>query len=141
MHRAIKHLLSGKKVESFIYDLEMMNDISSHCSLTERRADLATRDATDWLKCEFMQSHVGEQFDGRITDVTGFGVFVELKDIYVQGLVHITSLKNDYYHHDAPQHLLRGKNSGKTYRLGDAIRVLVARVDLDKRRIDFDLAL
>ena len=141
VHRAIKHLLSGKKVESFIYDLEMMNDISSHCSLTERRADLATRDATDWLKCEFMQSHVGEQFDGRITDVTGFGVFVELKDIYVQGLVHITSLKNDYYHHDAPQHLLRGKNSGKTYRLGDAIRVLVARVDLDKRRIDFDLAL
>ena len=141
VHRAIKHLLSGKKVESFIYDLEMMNDISGHCSLTERRADLATRDATDWLKCEFMQSHVGEQFDGKITDVTGFGVFVELKDVYVQGLVHITSLKNDYYHHDAPQHLLRGKNSGKTYRLGDAIRVLVARVDLDKRRIDFDLAL
>lgn len=140
VHRAIKHLLSGKKVESFIYDIEMMNDISGHCSLTERRADLATRDATDWLKCEFMQAHVGEEFEGMITDVTGFGVFVELKDVYVQGLVHITSLKNDYYHHDAPQHLLRGKNSGKTYRLGDSIRVLVARVDLDKRRIDFDLA-
>lgn len=140
VHRAIKHLLTGKKVESFIYDLEMMNDISDHCSLTERRADLATRDATDWLKCEFMQAHVGEQFDGVITDVTNFGVFVELTEVYVQGLVHITSLKNDYYHHDAAQHLLRGKNSGKIYRLGDKIRVLVARVDLDKRRIDFDLA-
>ncbi len=140
VHRAIKHVLSKKDIKKFIYDLEMMQEISSHCSLTERRADLATRDATDWLKCEYMQDKVGHEFEGRITDVTGFGVFVELKDIYVQGLVHITSLKNDYYHHDPAQHLLRGKNSGKIYRLGDALKVLVARVDIDNRKIDFELA-
>lgn len=139
VHRAIKHLLTGKAVDKFIYDLEMMQDISDHCSLTERRADLATRDATDWLKCEFMQDKVGQEFEGIITDVTGFGVFVELKDIYVQGLVHITSLKNDYYHFDATHHLLRGKNSGKSYQLGDQMKVIVARVDLDKRQIDFEL--
>lgn len=139
VHRAIKHLLSKKKVEKFIYDVEMMEDISAHCSLTERRADLATRDATDWLKCEFMQDKVGQEFEGMITDVTSFGVFVELKDIYVQGLVHITALKNDYYHYDATHHVLRGKSSGKCYQLGDRLKIMVARVDLDRRQIDFDL--
>lgn len=139
VHRAIKHLLSQKDVEKFIYDIEMMEEISDHCSLTERRADLATRDATDWLKCEFMQDKVGQEFEGIITDVTGFGVFVELKDIYVQGLVHITSLKNDYYHFDATHHLLRGKHSGKCYQLGDMLKIIVARVDLDRRQIDFEL--
>lgn len=140
VHRAIKHLLTGKVVEKFIYDLEMMEEISDHCSLTERRADLATRDATDWLKCEFMQDKVGKEFEGIITDVTSFGVFVELKDIYVQGLVHITALKNDYYHYDNTHHLLRGKSSGKVYQLGNMLNVLVARVDLDRRQIDFELS-
>ena len=139
VHRAIKHLLTGKVVNKFIYDIEMMEDISGHCSLTERRADLATRDATDWLKCEFMLDKVGQELDGIITDVTSFGVFVELKDVYVQGLVHITALKNDYYHFDATHHLLRGKSSGKCYQLGDMMKVMVARVDLDRRQIDFDL--
>jgi ribonuclease R len=139
VHRAIKHLLTGKDVDKFIYDIEMMEEISGHCSLTERRADLATRDATDWLKCEFMQDKVGQELEGIITDVTSFGVFVELKDIYVQGLVHITSLKNDYYHFDSTHHLLRGKHSGKCYQLGDMMKVIVARVDLDRRQIDFEL--
>ncbi|PHQ80895.1 MAG: ribonuclease R [Coxiella sp. (in: Bacteria)] len=139
VHRGIKHLVAGKKVSKFMYDVEMIEDICSHCSLTERRADLATRDATDWLKCEFMQDKVGKEFEGFITDVTGFGVFIELKDIYVQGLVHITALKNDYYHYDSTHHLLRGKKSGKSYQLGDRLKVLVARVDLDKRQIDFEL--
>ena len=138
VHRAIKHILSGKVIDKFIYDLEMMQDISDHCSLTERRADLATRDATDWLKCEFMQDKVGQEFEGRITDVTSFGVFVELNDIYVQGLVHITALDNDYYHYDGTHHLLRGKSSGKSFQLGDRMKVIVARVDLDKRQIDFE---
>lgn len=140
VHRAIRHLVQGKKVKKFIYDTEKMQNICDHCSLTERRADLATRDAMDWLKCEFMQDKVGQTFDGFITDVTGFGIFVELKDIYVHGLVHITALENDYYHYDSTHHLLRGKNSGKAYQLGDQMKIIVARVDLDKRSMDFDLA-
>ena len=140
VHRAIKHILSGQSVDKFIYDDDMMIDIGEHASLTERRADLATRDATDWLKCEFMQDKVGQEFEGLITDVTSFGVFVELMDIYVQGLVHITALDNDYYHFDSVQRLLRGKRSGKIYQLGDHLKIIVARVDLDERQIDFDLA-
>ena len=108
--------------------------------MTERRADRASRDATDWLKCDYMQHKVWHVFDGFIADVTGFGLFVELKDIYVQGLVHVTALKNDYYQFDAVQHLLRGRASNATYRLGDPIRVQVARVNLDERKIDFVIA-
>lgn len=140
VHRAVKHLIAGNAPKDFVYDLRMMEEFGEHASTTERRADLATRDATDWLKCEYMLDKVGEEFDGKISDVCGFGVFVELKDIYVHGLVHVTALKNDYYHYDATHHLMRGKQSGNTYRLGDPIRIMVARVDLDKREIDFDLA-
>lgn len=140
VHRAIKHMLKKNRAEGFRYTEENMFEFGGHCSTTERRADLATRDATDWLKCEYMLDKVGQEFDGVIVDVTGFGVFVELKNIYVQGLLHITALKNDYYHFDPIHHALRGKHSGKDYRLGDSIRVLVARVDLDKREIDFELA-
>jgi ribonuclease R len=113
--------------------------MGEHCSMTERRADEATRDAVDWLKCEYMMDKVGEAYGGIITSVTGFGLFVELNDIYVEGLVHITALKNDYYHFDPAHHRLRGEHSSQTYRLGDAIQVQVARVDLDERKIDFAL--
>jgi ribonuclease R len=140
VHRAIKHLLHNKKIKNFSYTEADMNLLGEHCSVTERRADGATRDATDWLKCEFMQNKQGQVFDGIIAEVTGFGVFVELKEIYVQGLLHITALSNDYYHYDTKAHLLKGKNSGKVYKLGDALRVLVARVNLDQRQIDFELA-
>lgn len=140
VHRAIKHLLKKKSAKGFRYTEDTMESLGEHFSTTERRADLATRDATDWLKCDYMKDKVGQSFDGVIADVTGFGIFVELQDIYVQGLVHITSLENDYYQYESTQHLLRGKRSGKTYRLGDQIRVLVARVDLDERVIDFELA-
>src|SRR5690606_28881741 len=95
--------------------------------------------ATDWLKCEYMLDKLGQMFDGIIVEVTSFGVFVELQDIYVQGLVHVTSLKNDYYHYDAIHYALRGRRSGIVYRLGDPIRVRVSRVDLDDRKIDFEL--
>jgi ribonuclease R len=139
VHRAIKYLLKNKNPKKFFYDAKTTAELGIHCSFTERRADYATRDAVDWLKSEYMQDKVGQAFDGIITDVTSFGVFVELCDIYVQGLVHITSLKNDYYHYDASHHSLRGKRSGKTYRLGDPMRVLVARVDLDRREINFEV--
>jgi ribonuclease R len=108
--------------------------------MTERRADDATRDVTAWLKCEYMQEHVGDSFSGVISGVTGFGLFVELSDIYVEGLVHITALTSDYYHFDPAHHRLTGENSGRIYRLGDTIKVTVARVDLDERKIDFVLA-
>ncbi len=141
VHRAIKFLLQKLPSKEFTYSPKTMQEMGQHCSMTERRADLTTRDATDWLKCEYMLNKQGQIFPGIISDVTSFGVFVELNDIYVQGLLHITSLKNDYYKYDAVNHLLVGRHSGQIYRLGDSIQVLVARVNLDKRMIDFELAL
>jgi len=140
IHRALKHVIQKRKVSKFAYDAEKMEVIGEHCSMTERRADRASRDATDWLKCDYMQDKVGKTFDGFIADVTGFGLFVELKDIFVQGLVHVTVLKNDYYQYDATHHALRGKSGNTMYRLGDPVRVTVAKVNLDERKIDFVLA-
>ncbi len=139
VHRAIRHLLSKKPIDSFRYSVGDMDQLGDHCSVTERRADEATRDATDWLKCEYMLDKLGEKFEGVITTVTSFGIFVELKDIYVEGLIHITALKQDYYHYDAVHHRLIGERSAKMYRLGDPINIVVARVDLDEKKIDFDL--
>ncbi len=140
VHRAIRHIISGHARDSFPYNVKMMHTIGEHCSMTERRADEATRDATAWLKCEYMSDKIGEKFSGIISGVTSFGIFVELKDIYVEGLVHITALKNDYYHFDPSKHRLQGKRTGKIYRLGDPIKVLVAKVNVDEKEIDFDLA-
>ncbi|MBJ6610568.1 MAG: ribonuclease R [Candidatus Thiothrix moscowensis] len=140
VHRAIRHILRGGKVGNFDYKHKAMMALGEHCSMTERRADDATRDVTAWLKCEYMQEHVGDSFSGVISGVTGFGLFVELSDIYVEGLVHITALTSDYYHFDPARHQLTGENSGRIYRLGDTLQVTVARVDLDERKIDFVLA-
>ena len=140
VHRAIRHCLHYNSKKGFAYGPGEMAVMGEHCSMTERRADDATRDATDWLKCEFMLERVGEEFDGIITSVTGFGLFVELSDIYVEGLVHITSLASDYYEFDAQKHRLVGERSRVVYRLADKVRIKVARVDLDRKRIDFDIA-
>lgn len=153
VHRAIRHHLrtearykkQGRKsagagsAGSFSYSEADMAAIGEHCSTTERRADDATRDAVDWLKCEYMLDKVGMEYDGIVSSVTSFGIFVELKDIYVEGLVHITALHNDYYHFDPAGHRLRGERTGSTYRLGDEVRVRVVRVDLDERKMDFEL--
>lgn len=138
IHRAIGHLLDNKEVAEFIYSEDDMTHLGKHCSVTERRADEATREVVSWLKCEYMQDKLGQTFQGRISGVTSFGIFVELEDIYVEGLVHVTSLKNDYYTFDASKHRLYGERSGKVYRLGDKMTVLVARVDLNERKIDFE---
>ncbi|EKE00653.1 MAG: hypothetical protein ACD_21C00297G0001 [uncultured bacterium] len=138
-HRGIRYLLHKGKVKDYGYTPVMMQDFGDHSSLTERRADDATRDAIAWLKCEYMQDKVGKKFAGIISGVTNFGVFVELKDVFVEGLIHITSLKNDYYTFDAPHHRLVGKRSGAVYRLGDPIKVMVAKVNLDDREIGFEL--
>ena len=150
VHRAIRHQLqnearrkkNGKqaRLPAFAYSEADMVSLGEHCSVTERRADDATRDAVDWLKCEYMMDKVGEDYDGIVSSVTSFGLFVELKDIYVEGLVHITALHNDYYHFDPAGHRLRGERTGRVYRLGDPVRVKVVRVDLDDRKIDFEPA-
>ncbi len=140
VHRAIRHLTEGGTASTFPYSHSDMQSLGEHCSMAERRADDASRDVAAWLKCEYMQEHVGEVFDGIITSVTNFGLFVELSDIYVEGLVHVTALTNDYYRFDPVRHRLTGESSGRTFRLADSIRVKVARVDLDERKIDFILA-
>ncbi len=137
VHRAIRHIISKTK-KAWPLSHENMLQLGEHCSMTSRRADEATRDVSDWLKCEFMQDRVGEVHEGIISGVTGFGLFVELSDMYIEGLVHVTSLKNDYYQFDSGAHRLTGERSGKTYRLGDKIQVKVVRVDLDEKKIDLE---
>nr|WP_232048483.1 ribonuclease R [Legionella adelaidensis] len=138
IHRAMGHLIDHDQLENFEYNEEDMSRFGKHCSSTERRADEATREVVAWLKCEFMQDKLGQVFRGRISAVTGFGIFVELDEIFVEGLVHVTSLKSDYYTFDSTKHRLVGERSGRVYRLGDKMTVLVARVDLDERKIDFE---
>lgn len=111
--------------------------------MTERRADEATRNVADWLKCDFMQDHVGETFTGIISSVTGFGFFVRLDDLFIDGLVHVSALDNDYYRFDNVGQRLIGESSGQTYRLGDKVEIRVDAVHMDERKIDlfFFLAL
>ncbi len=139
VHRAIRHIIQGNSVKSYDYSLAEMKALGEHCSANERRADDASRDVMSWLKAEYMLDKVGETFTGVISAVTGFGLFVELNEVYVEGLVHVTALKSDYYHFDATRHRMTGESSGKTYNLGDEIEIVVARVDLDERKIDFTL--
>lgn len=139
VHRSIKHSLAGKAPEAFGYSQNHMILFGEHCSAAERRADEATRDVVNWLKCEYMQSRLGEEFDGVISAVTSFGLFVELTDIFVEGLVHISNLDRDYFHYDPIGHRLQGERTNIVYRLGDRVRVIVARVDLDERKMDFEL--
>ena len=108
--------------------------------MTERRADKATREAVTWLKCDFMKDKLGEVFDGIITEVTNFGLFIILDHYYVEGLIHITTLPKDFYNYDPIKRCLIGKGSHKQFSLGDRITVLIDRVDLDKRRIELSLA-
>ncbi len=121
------------------YEMAQVLELGEHCSMTERRADDATRDVMAWLKCEYMSNHVGGEFDGVVAAVTGFGLFVELENVFVEGLIHITGLPSDYYQFDAGKQRLIGERTRKVYRLGDRLRVRVARVDLDERKIDFEL--
>lgn len=139
VHRAIRHITQGKKASSFFYRHSDMVHLGEHCSTNERRADEATRDAVTALKCEYMQSHIGETFEGIITSVTGFGVFVELNDIYIEGLIHITTLPKDYYQFEPVTHRLVGEHSGTQFQLGDSVRVNLVAVNMDERKIDFEL--
>jgi ribonuclease R len=139
VHRHIRSILKNHAKQNE-EALSLLAKEGEHCSTTERRADDATREVVDWLKCEFMLDRVGQEFDGLITSVTGFGFFVELKDIYVEGLVHISTLPNDYYQFDPTKQAMLGERTGRRFRLGDIVQVRVVRVDLDQRQIDFMLA-
>jgi ribonuclease R len=135
IHRSIKAILNKET-----YSPGDWHKLGVHCSQTERRADDATRDVTAWLKCFYMQDKIGDCFNATISGVTGFGLFVALDDIYVEGLVHISELPSDYFHFDATKHLLQGERSGKQYRLGDRLRVKLVQVNLETSKIDFVLA-
>ena len=156
VHRAIRSVIRStreckhvRRVEGagrlakkviFPYDTPAMETLGQHCSMAERRADDATRDVVDFLKCEYMEQHVGDVFEGTITAVTGFGLFVSLNDVFVEGLVHISNLNNDFYQFDQVKHRLVGERTRKTFRLGDTLWIQVMSVSLDDRKIDFGLA-
>ena len=139
VHRAIKHIVHKRKKREFPYDQNTMNTFGEHCSTNERRADEATRDAEFAMKCEYMLDKVGSEFTARVTGVVSFGLFVELDEYYVEGLIHITSLPKDYYDFDPISHRLVGENRGMVFRLSDKVRVRLSNVDMDERRIDFEL--
>jgi len=169
-HRAIKAVLKGKKYEPTGIDLSKLNTTVSkavrkqatkdkaegkqkdpkdltiwdalgvHCSANERRADEASRDVENWLKCYYMKDRLGEEFTGVISGVTPFGIFVQLDQLFVEGLVHVTGLGTDYFQYDEARHELRGERTGQVYQLTGRVTVQVARVDLESRKIDLVLA-
>lgn len=155
VHRAIRSVIRSELPSKNVYRIEGaelltarqaypyspgdMLALGEHCSMAERRADEATRDVVSWLKCEYLRDQVGSVFEVLVSAVTGFGLFVELKDLYVEGLVHITALPHDYYRFDAAQHRLVGERTRKVFSLGDGLVVRVVRVDLDNRKVDFEL--
>lgn len=148
LHRAIKYQLAKElgnpkhkwtPTGGYNYLYDEIQPMGVQCSMTERRADDATRDVADWLKCEYMQDHVGQEMEGVISGVTGFGMFVRLADLHIDGLVHISTLGNDYYQFDAARQTLIGENFRRVHRLGDKVRVKVMGVNLDDRKIDFQL--
>lgn len=156
VHRAIRYLIrSGEggnqvvggpglvarmrgaaKKQVLPYTPAQMVALGEHCSLTERRADDATRDVVQWLKCQYMQQHLGEDFDGVISGVASFGLFVQIGDLFIEGMVHVANLNSDYYHHDEVRHALVGESTGQSYALGDRVKVKVAAVNIDDRKID-----
>lgn len=155
VHRAIRSVIRSDQASKFVRRVEGAKNIPTkniypysaaemvvcgeQCSMTERRADEATRDVVSWLKCEYLRDQVGAVFDGHVSAATSFGLFVELNDLYVEGLVHITALPHDYYRFEAAQHRLVGERTRRVFGLGDELVVRVVRVDLENRKIDFEL--
>jgi ribonuclease R len=135
VHRAIKSALAGRQ-----YTPGDWAAIGLHCSMTERRADDATRDVDAWLKCYYMRDRIGEVFTGSISSVVPFGIFVALDDVFVEGLVHVSDLGQDYFHFDEQAHAMVGERSGRRFRLADRVQVQLVRVDMEASKIDFRLA-
>lgn len=137
VHRAIKWLNDKRSAKGFRYALPEMEQLGEHCSRTERRADEATREVAERLKCVYLKERVGETFDVVISSVVAFGLFVRLAEIQADGLVHVTALPRDYYHRDPTGTTLKGERSGREYRLTESIKVRLAGVNVEERKIDF----
>jgi len=140
VHRGIRHILRGGNAETFPWTAGMVSTLGQSCSHTERRADEATRDAMSWLKCEFMRDKIGEEFDTLVTGVVDFGLFVQIKGMQIDGLVHVSALGADYFSRDKSGYRMVGARSGRIFRLGDHLRVRLINVVIDERKIDFELA-
>ena len=155
VHRAIRYLIRNRahsaaraadgarklsRGKGYPYNSFAMEELGELCSTAERRADAAGYKSVNWLKCEYMRDHLGDEFDGIVSAVTGFGLFVQLKDFYIDGLVHISTLGNDYYRHDPVQHILEGERKGVIYRLGDLVKVQVISVLPEEQKIELRLA-
>ena len=134
VHRAIKAVLKRRK-----YQEEDWDALGAHCSQTERRADEASREVQAWLKCHYAAEHLGDEFDGNISGVAGFGVFVTLDPLMIDGMVHISELGRDYFVYDEVRHVLRGEKTGREFRLGQRVRVKIVRADADALKIDLAL--
>jgi len=139
VHRAIHHVIKNRGPKGYAWSRDGMDKICEQCSHRSRRAEEAERDVNDRLKCYFMEQHIGDVFKGQVTGVTSFGLFVELSNNHVSGLVHITSLPNDYYHFDPVVHRLTGDRTGKVYQLAQKVSVKVMAVNVDERKIDFEM--
>ena len=141
VHRAIRFLIRNRaRRKIYPYNSFAMEELGEICSAAERRADAAGYQSVNWLKCEYMRDHVGDEFEGIVSAVTGFGLFVQLKDFHIDGLVHISALGDDYYHHDPVQHLLEGERKRVIYRLGDLVTVQVISVIPEEQKIELRLA-
>ncbi|MXY91124.1 MAG: ribonuclease R [Gammaproteobacteria bacterium] len=141
VHRAIRFLIRNRaRRKIYPYNSFAMEELGEICSAAERRADAAGYQSVNWLKCEYMRDRVGEEFEGIVSAVTGFGLFVQLKDFHIDGLVHISALGDDYYHHDPVQHLLEGERKRVIYRLGDLVTVQVISVIPEEQKIELRLA-
>lgn len=147
VHRLLKRIIqtgaqdeAARLVRDGLPDMQRMVQLGEHCSMAERRADEASRDVGQWLKCQFMREKLGEEYQGTVTGVAGFGLFILLDALFVEGMVHVTQLPPDYWVFNEGQHTLTGERTHQVYRLADSVRVQVARVDLEARRIDFAMA-
>ena len=139
VHRGIKHVLDKKKPGAFDYDQQRMEGLGRDCSALERRAEDAARHVEARFKCAYIQDKVGQEFEGVVTGVTHFGLFVMLQELFVEGLVHVSSLSNDYYHLEHGGLRLAGEHSGRGYGLGDQVKVRLIRVDMDDAKVDLSL--
>jgi ribonuclease R len=140
VHRAIHHVLLRLQKTQYPYSADAMSELCARCSHNSRRAEEAERDVVDRLKCAYLESHIGEEFEGIVSGVTSFGLFVELDYGGINGLVHVTGLPNDYYHYDPVAHRMKGERRGQVFQLSDRVKVRVLAVNLDERKIDFELA-
>jgi ribonuclease R len=139
VHRAIKHALAGGKAADYEYSAHQMTALSLQCSERSRRADEAQREVDERYRAAWMEEHVGREFDGVVSGVTSFGLFIELSESKVNGLVHVTQLPNDFYHFDPIRKTLTGQRSAREYRLGDSVRIVVLKASVEELKIDFRL--